>query len=216
MKWCFYICLFLISSGVVAQTSQFVDSIKLDLKKKPSFSYNYGTRNSFIQNRKAVVNQYQLGLAFGDNFGLGAGYNTLRFPDFIFVSKTNNFPPVDVYWAHLNYVAIYAEYTFYRTKKWIFTIPVQIGAGQYYERKISLDKNPKLNRHFALIYEPTMKGTFKINKYFGLGADVGYRILLAGNREIKNFNSPIYVFSFKIFYGALYEEFKKRTGWKLP
>lgn len=149
----------------------------------------------------------KLGLKFGNTFAAGVGYNYIS--DYIFdksksIINQNPFS-ADLAQLKLQYVACYAEYQFYNTRRWEFCIPVQLGFGkafyQYYR------SGSVTNRSFVFIYEPSMNGTYKLFDWFGFGANVGYRIMFKNNKRIsQHFTSPIYVLTTSFYFGVLYKK----------
>lgn len=159
------------------------------------------------------MTSYKIGVSFGDNFGAGGGFNDLSSHIYKFdVKKKGDAVQFLQHQLKLQYMAYYIEYTFYKSKKWEFTIPVQAGIGASYYRTINystgIESRDKL--HLIIVYEPTMSGTYNIFDWLGVSANVGYRLLLKGSREIsQNFNSPIYVFGTRVYYGVLWDKAKK-------
>ena len=200
-----------------AQSSQFTDSIAESLTKKVYFTADWGSRNSFIANRRAQMTGYSIGVDFGKNLTIGGGVNLLSSPlmEAGIIEFNDVKIPVIKKW-NINYMAYYLEYTFYHTKHWKFTIPVQAGWGLTY-RSYYLNNNLiREDKKLMFIYEPTMSGTYKFHRYFGIGADVGYRIVFNKNKAIGRLTSPIYVFSFKVFYSRMYNDLKSKFDLKLP
>jgi len=202
---------------IQAQASEFVDSIAQSFKQKPSFTAFWGSRNAFIANRRAQMTSYNIGVDFGKNLTVGGGFNLLMSPlfekDMLLVEGVKL--PVFKKW-NINYMGYFIEYTFYNTRRWKFSIPVQAGWGLTYRSFYLNEKIIREDKQALFIYEPTMSGTYRITRYFGVGADVGYRLVFNKNKPIGRLTSPIYVFSFKIFYSRLYNDIKTKFGLKLP
>lgn len=196
-----------------AQTSHFLDSIDLSLKERPRFLIDYGTRNSFVAGRRAQMSAVRFGVTFGEKFSAGGGYNELtgRVYRTRYISKGTE----ELDRLRVQYMAYFIEYTFYKTKHWEFTIPVQLGLGRSFYHPAfyvpnSLINYKMFNPKFILVYEPTMSCTYNFNRWLGTGVDVGYRVLLLGRKSVaQKFNSPIYVLSIKLYYGTMYRDIKK-------
>ena len=203
------LCLFFLLVFSEQLHAQFVDSIKYAIKQKAIIDGSIDTRNSFIANQRAQMTGYKIGVQFGETFKIGGGFNYIS--DLYFDAKRNKFYDnykLDMAQLKLRYWAYYVEYQFYNTKHWEFSIPVQIGFGRaYYQYNVSKVKTPKT---FAFIYEPSMNGTYKVFDWFGVGMNVGYRIMQKDKNKVsQNFNSPIYVITSGIYFGVLYRKFKK-------
>lgn len=182
--------------------AQMFDSISASLKHPPKFYGNYDTRNSFITNEIAKIQSVKIGVTYNKQFTLALGYNWLNTD---FESRINNNTPAKL---KLRFVTPFVEYAFVEKKNWQVTIPVHLGFGYSFYQ----DKQDKIyQRNFVVIYEPSMTATYRFLKYFGVGAGVGYRVMLIGNNEInEQFNSPIYVLKTKIFFGDIYKDLFKK------
>ncbi len=180
--------------------AQFTDSIMHALRNKPRAYGALNGRNSFVQNQKSPVNGVKLGLNFKSQFVFGLSYNwmTNGIVTYNELQMRNE--------LKARYVAAFAEYTFYDTKRWEISIPLQIGVGKIY----TLSNKKQTHQSVALFYEPTMSLTYKATRYVGLGLDVGYRIVLKNKSEIsQNFTSPTYSFGVAFFFGTMYSDAKR-------
>ena len=175
------------------------EQINESLKHKPSLYGNYGTRNSFISNYKSDVKTIKLGVTFNKQFTLAIGYNWL---DTKFESKINK---IDTE-LRLRYISPFMEYSFLEKNDIEVTIPVYLGFGtSFYESKTK----QKLNQQFIVLYEPSMTVTYRLLRYIGLSAGVGYRLLLVGNKKInQNLNAPTYSLGVNLFFGTIYRDIK--------
>lgn len=185
---------------ITTTQAQFTDSIMNALSQKPRAYAALNNRNSFIQNQKAPVNGVKLGLNFKSQFIFGLSYNWMP----IGIKSYNKAQMLNE--LKLHYVAAFAEYTFYDTKRWEISIPLQIGIGSNYMQQ----QGKKITQTTAFFYEPTMSCTWKPTRYVGLGVDVGYRIVTKDKTIIpQNFTSPTYSFGIAFFFGTIYSDVKK-------
>jgi hypothetical protein len=178
------------------------DSIQESLTHKPSLYGDYNTRNSFISNYRAQVRGVMGGITFNKNFTVAISYNWL-------ISEFNHInQEKDTAALKMRYVAPFVSYSFLEKKNLQLTVPVYLGFGQtFYQTK---DKK-KSNSHFILTYEPSMKATYRVFKYIGISAGVGFRMLIIGNKfVVENFNSPTYTVGVNLFMGDIYRDVKKR------
>lgn len=205
----------LISSFIVAFSShaQLIDSIAQHFEVKPKFSARFDSRNSFVASQNAHIFGIKIGWEYNDAIKLGIGYNRLDSkiskPKYSLNDETMNFDTLEST-LKFEYLSPFFEYVFFKTKRWEHAIPVQIGIGN--SRYEYIDKAGIVhyeNYRPVVLYEPAMTTQFKIFPWIGLGAGVGYRLILVGNRQInENLNSPIYVFRVKVFLGDLYRGVK--------
>lgn len=193
--------------------AQLKDSIAQHLNVKPKFSARFDSRNSFIASQRARIFGVKIGWEYNDAIKLGIGFNRLNTK----ISKpkyfiNNETLAVDTLESVLKfeYLSPFFEYVFFKTKRWEHAIPVQIGIGN--SRYEYIDKKGIVhyeNYRPIILYEPAMTTQFKIFPWIGLGAGVGYRLILVGNRQInENLNSPIYILRVKVFLGDLYRGIK--------
>ena len=197
----------LLSATTVAN-AQFLDSIKTSFHHNPKLDLRGELRNSFITTALARVIALKIGLDFNKTVKVGFGYNVL----YTEVYKGGADGPVPKKKLRLNYISPYMVYTYYRKGNWELSIPVQFGFGT--SDYVDVDKSMiGMTGNPVVLYEPYMSAQYRLLRYIGLGVGMGYRILLVGNKSIgQNFNSPIYVFKAKIFFGDLFRDLKKLNG----
>lgn len=197
-----FLILLCCSSNLLGQ--QFEEELKEALKEQPKFEFKLDSRNAFISNTGVRVFGFKLGLNFDDKLSFGLGYNQLW-------SNPSN----ELFWdgaafdAEVNYYYFspYVEYTFYRDEKWEFSIPVQFGLGESWYELNRTHQQIIRSRNFVLSYEPAITVQYSFLKYFGLGAGVGYRLMIVPNNSIdEQFTSPVYIFKFKIFFQDIYQD----------
>ncbi|MFB6305397.1 MAG: hypothetical protein ABEH43_00130 [Flavobacteriales bacterium] len=184
---------------------QLLDSISNSLEHKPNITAKFDSRFTFITSRSVKIVGAKVGLEYNHNFQWGIGFNTL-FDGFSTKKKINgnkktvNFQ--STYWSP------YAEYRFYKSKHWEFSMPVQLDIGkQSLQYEDNNDNKKKYNEGVIFGFEPAMTFQYKFWEYFGLGAGVGYRIMFLRNKAVnKDFFVPIYMFRFKLFFGDLVKD----------
>ncbi|MBI2967449.1 MAG: hypothetical protein HYY40_06520 [Bacteroidetes bacterium] len=165
------------------------------LRQKPKITVNLDTRNAFITNGRVKFTGIKAGLDFGKTIKFGAGYHFLQTPIYR-----------DTLQFRVAYVALYGEYIFLKSKRWEFSLPVQLGAGnssyEYTDNTTGL-KN-RINEKMIVLYEPALAAQYKFFKWLGFGMGMGYRIMLVNNKAIdEKMTSPIYVFHLKVFPGVI-------------
>ena len=177
------------------------DSIKSSLTHTPKIYANFNTRNSFISNYRAQVRGVVLGANFNSQFTLAIGYNWLH---------TDFFRPIgesDTALLKIRYVSPFMEYSFLEKNNLEITIPVYLGFGISGFEKID---GTLVNKRFILLYEPSMKATYRILRYFNVSAGIGFRAILAGNGNLsENPITPTYTLGAGLFLGDIYRDVKK-------
>ncbi len=188
--------------------AQLVDSISEALKHKPKLSFRFDNRYSFTATTPSKIIAFKIGAEFNDVFKIGGGYNILQSkitkPFYIESNGVN----IDTVTSTLKmgYVSYYAEYVFFKNKRWEFSIPIQLGIGNTHFEYHYGDHKFKNNWSVIINYEASVNGQYKIFKWVGIGAGLGYQLMLKDNPHIdENFNTPIYVIKLKIFIGDIYK-----------
>jgi hypothetical protein len=193
-------------------SQSFEKDIRDALKKKPLLDLRLDSRHSFINQAGVSMFGIKAGVEFDQKLRFGIGFNILTtdlFTTIAFIDngliKTSN----DARLTFYNF-SPYVEYVFYKDDRWEISIPVQFGLGNSYYSLKTNNGRINRNRHLTLSYEPAITAQYKLLKYFGPGFGVGYRLMIVDNKAIKeSFNSPVYIFRFKIFFGEIYNDLKK-------
>ena len=188
--------------------SQQLDSLKSVFLYKPKPSLRLDTKNAFVSNTSVVIRGVQVGAEFNKKVILGIGLYTLWSDinrTLEIQEKTKKYL-VDSKLSYTFY-GLFAEYTFYNTEKWEFTIPIQLGLGtaNYFYTKNNDNTIVYTKNHFILSYDTNISGIYKFVYWFGAGVGVGYRLILYDdNLQEDNFNSPIYLLRISIPLGEIY------------
>ncbi|MBR9830625.1 hypothetical protein GYB57_00630 [bacterium] len=197
-------------------TSIFAQSFERDirdaLKTKPVLDLRLDSRHSFINQSGVNVFGVKGGIEFDRKLRFGLGFNILSTPLRTSISYLENgiLKTSDQARLVFYHVSPYTEYVFYKGERWEVSIPVQFGIGNSYYTLNTDNGRINRNRQFILTYEPAITAQYKILKYFGLGFGVGYRLMIVDNKAVKeSFNSPVYIFRFKIFFGEIYKDLLK-------
>ncbi len=213
---CFFSHLFWRGAGGEV-SAQVVDSIRVSFQKKPKLIGGLNAKNTFINGFRSPIYTASVGLDFNHTVRVGAGYSVLRLSNHkdgtdntpFYLDKTiKNISGIDTT-VHpelqFSYINLFFEYVYFKSKKWQFSVPLQVGiGGSSYKYNFNGEKITE-DRHTILLYEPTVSGQYKIIKWFGVKLDVGYRIMLISNKNIGvKFNSPIYNAGVIIYWGELY------------
>jgi len=185
---------FTLSSVAQIRKDEFFYEIGQSLKSKPTFTFRFDNRNSFITNYRAWIYGVKIGLQFENKFRTGLDFSMLHTG--IYINQNIEYEG-EMYNVssklHLEYASIFAEYVFYKTKRWEFSLPIQIGGGvSYFEYNID-NKDFTNNMAPVIMYEANVTGQYKLFKGIGVGTGIGYRIMLLSNPKInQHFTSPIF------------------------
>jgi hypothetical protein len=195
------------SEDGISQTINLSDSLRHVLRNKAVPTAKIDTRNSFVTGRSAKVYGMKAGVSFGKILTIGIGYNWIGtdLPESI---KENGMTFESQ--IKLRYVAPFLEYSFYKKGNWEVSVPVQLGFGKsFHQYKLGNEKF-KTNVGRVVLYEPGMTFEYKIFNLIGVGAGLGYRIMLKNNKEIEQqFTSPVYVIRIRLIFDELFKQAKK-------
>jgi hypothetical protein len=111
-----------------------------------------------------------------------------------------------------------AEYILYDKDPWEISVPVQAGYGRSYFRYFDIGNNRRrIFEHGVLVNDLGIAGQYKILKWFGAGAGVGYRFMLIDNPEIEtDFNTPVISLRLKLFLNEIYQSLFPRSAGTAP
>ncbi|MFH2095857.1 MAG: hypothetical protein ABIJ16_09145 [Bacteroidota bacterium] len=202
---------------LAAQTvyPQFTDEIINSLQTKPRPTFRFDNRNSIISTRGARINSIKWGLEYNHVFTLGFGYEWLgsEINRNFYVQSTDGITDTVNSALKMNYMSLFAEYVFYRDKKWECFLPISFGIG---DAHYSYEYNNEIfrkNHCLILVYETNITVQYRVIRWIGVGAGTGYRLMIKGNNMMdENFNSPIYILKMKIYFGDIYTELFKKGG----
>jgi hypothetical protein len=181
-----------------------------NIRHKIAPYFLYDSYYSFIGNRGADVWGFKAGIEWNQKWRLAAGYNRIQ-SDII---ENKVLPQDELQYAkndtvkaqlYLRYFPLMAEYVFYTKDPWQLSAPLCLGYGKSYFQYF--DKNEdrrQIFKHGVLVSDIGINAQYKIIKWVGVGAGVGYRIMLVNNPEIDTkFNSPIFSIRVKLFLGEI-------------
>ncbi len=194
-----------------------LDTIKYCLTQKPHLFLKFDNRNSFIENSRAKIFGVVMGINYGNRLYFGIGYNQLYPPTTNFDEKfyfVNHYGKKDsvIEKLKLFYISVEAEYVFYQTKDWQLSMPLQIGIGDTYYKYTMEGVKTRADEKLSFVYEPAVSIEYKPFKWAGVGADLGYRFMIAQNRKLnQKFTSPIYAFKILIYYSEIYNYFFRKV-----
>lgn len=215
----FFILIFLSLLIFKSKAQPTLDTIRQCLQQRPQVFLKLDGRNSFIENSRAKIFGIKGGVTYGKRLQFGIGYNQLYPPAENFDKKLffyDNYGRLYPVMAHLRmyYFSAYAEYVFYKTKHWELSMPLQFGIGKSYYKYLLSGLRMKTDESLNFIYEPAIAIEYKFVKWFGVGADLGYRFMITSDKQLnKNFTSPTYAFKFLIYYSEIYKSLFPKSKW---
>ena len=195
------------------QTINLMDTLGVVFRNEPKLQFTWDSRNSFINGNGASIFGIKLGAAFGESLDIGLGYNWL-YNDVNTAIPINESGKTAQAQLVFRYVAPYFNYSFYHNRKWLVSIPVQLGVGMTRQQYVNeVGQKVKIHQGWVMLYEPAMVLEYQVLPFIGIGGGVGYRLMLKNNRQIdQTFTAPIYKLNFNVKFGVLYQQIQER-GW---
>jgi hypothetical protein len=208
-----YIIFFSIPFLTQAQDSL---SVKKSAGSHIKIVFNIDTRSSFVFAESINIGGLKLGIEWKNKIrtGIGGYFLLSGITRRITYDRGKSDEQLANYTLRFNYIAVYAEYVLFQTKRWEISTPVQFGVGTiYYDIKFDNRQRTSTTNRYPFIIEPTLAGHYKIYNWIGVGAGLGYRAMFSNVNQTsieKNFNAPIYIIKVKLFLGDLYRDFQKK------
>lgn len=206
-RFVFALVWWFVAAHAGAQTINLSDSLRHVFRQRISPSFKFETRNSFITGSSTKIYGIKAGVNFGKRFSMGLGYNFIgtELKEKIRVNDVEKEAGI-----HMNYIAPYVEYSFYQRRAWEVSTPIQLGFGSSFLRYDDEGTMRVTRRDKVVIYEPGMTFEYKILKLIGVGAGLGYRIMLKNNRGIdQQFTSPVYALRVRLIFDELYRRYNE-------
>jgi len=180
--------------------AQYIDSLHNILNRGKGIDYRMESRVSFINNSLINVNGVRVGVIFGRKFKAGGGISWLNSKvtaDFL-TRDEQGIEYVNQKFLKFIYFCYYTDFVFYKTKHWMLSVPLQVGAGAaWFQYSETYRWGVRDKKYFLLLYEPGVTIQYKVFRWLGFGADIAYRFTMYNNKKIADkLNSPTYSFKF--------------------
>jgi hypothetical protein len=202
---------FLSFSSVFAQVESEATLTEKKKKNKLKFIFNFDARRSFMIGRDVKFSGIKIGLG-NKKHRFGIGFYNNRKPVMRIDDRLDRLNATDTTLFDYSYSSLFYERILVRTKRWELSAPVHLNFG-------------KLNASFidtvgvrVPFYEQettsmtfSFKGHFKIWRWIGVAAGMGYNQMLGGENQVRRaLSAPFYSYGVKVFLGELWKlTFKK-------
>lgn len=215
MKRFFLVLAFLSMFWTSQGQSELAGEPTLRLTKPTTVRYifKFDGRLSELYNNSVRVLGFKTGLEFNKRHEFGIGYHWARTNvDLSVPGSDANQPNANLRGrVQFNYWEFYYEWDFFHHDKWILSSPVAFGGGivQVTYRTPSGTVIPFQRNKYAWLLEPSFMAEYKVFRYAGLAAGVGYRYMFPLNEAERGLvNSPIGIAKVKIYLGQIYRDVK--------
>ena len=191
--------------------AQIFDTIRESFHTKPKLLLQLDAYNSFVSKEPANTFGYRAGLEFNKRVRIGIGYYKLTSD----IVKSRPVPGVVMKDSMANaqldmfFIPVFFEYVFYNKDPWEISVPVNLGVGKsyfwYYKKQPEGEKG-KVDQKAVALITISAAGQYKILPWFGVGAGLGFRLMLKDNSNInENFNSVIYSLGLRVFVDEIFK-----------
>ncbi|MFM9057067.1 MAG: hypothetical protein ACKOQY_10360 [Bacteroidota bacterium] len=203
---------------ILSATPSFVTAQAQDERKWNPF-FNLDQYASFIGNRGADVWGFRVGIEWNKTWRFGAGYNKLS-SDIIeekaLPASELPFSDKDSVKAQLffNFYPVMGEAIFFRKDPWQASAVFLMGYGQSYFSYYDRDniKRPLFRRGVFGI-QPGCNVQYKVIRWVGLTAGLGYRFMLINNPEIETrLDSPVLTLGVRLFLGEIWKSIRGKDS----
>jgi len=206
-------------SSASSYSQEITDTTNVATKKKEKnvkLLFVLDARRSFVLDRKTKFNGLKFGVTIKKRHRLGMGIywmqEPIRLPG-LKIDKLEYPDASDTLKFNFSYTSIFYQPVLFANKRWDISIPLQLGVGkiQLFYRDTTDTKDVLFLEGGVPIFTLSSVVQFKIVRWFGLGAGLGYRMALSSDKEVKNaVNAPFYNVQLKIFLGEIYRMTFKR------
>ncbi len=207
----FFYFLFLSSALPMAAMNSLVLAPEDSNRIQAKIIFMLDSRSTLIQQNAARI----FGIRWGaeiEQFRFGMGLYSLSSDIGKWTLRTNSVGVIDsVYHRfHMAYTVGFLEYVVLRTKRWELSPMIALGPGNASVSLRRAGADPTLGNVGLIIFEPSLSGHFRIIKYAGIGAGLGYRLTISNDREVnRSLTSTIYILKLKVFLGDIYRDMQK-------
>lgn len=190
--------------------SLFRKLITPDTSLKKGFTFNFDNRYSFVKDSAVNIYGFSLGYRFHKRHQAGIGFYRINSSYFIKnrKDKQNLGSPSEILNdIQVRYITPNYLYTFYKGYRTELIIPFEFGFGTIERAYLNLKTHeirPPKTKFFSPV-EVGILGLFKVNRWVGLKASVGYRKVIFTK---ENFDGLYYSYGVLFFLGNIVHDLR--------
>jgi hypothetical protein len=204
---------------VVKSPAQSSSATEDSTAKKPNrvrWILSLDSRSTIIEKKNITINGALGGISFGEkSHKITLGYYWLNYDGrqrLVSLRKSmarrfnlSYYTKTDVSFLSLAY-----WYPLHKSKKWMVYLPGELGIGQEsaHYRHISDDGYIGKKDFYFAPFQVGVYGEYRVTKWAGLDAQVGYRDTLYKGPFRKHFNGVYYSYGFTLYPGTIYADLK--------
>ncbi len=173
---------------------------------KPAFNLDF--RDSFLERQHVNVLGINAGIEFGaKRHQLTLGYYWINYATYLRLIdwrrdaarriNLNYYTRTDMWYVNLLY-----WWNITNNKKWLVSVPVELGGGVAYAMPLNLSQNAPVDRSRRNFLVPLQAGLYaqwKATRWVGLSSQIGYRVAVFQTTIDQNFNGSYYSIGVTIY-----------------
>ncbi len=207
MKRSLYLVIFLCAMAISSVASnQTLDSIRAALKSKPTFVLGFNNRLSYVGVESSRTSKIYIGLDYNRTMRFELAFNAMPKAavetDYLVrggtIVRTNQ----------MSYLGFQAEYTFFRSRRWKLSIPVQVGIGTNHSTRRFNNDLQFTGKSVVLPIEPGVNALYYFYDWLGAKAGVGYRLTFG--KSLTSLSGTYYNLGVAVIAGELYQRIKHK------
>lgn len=188
-----------------------VSSAGMESTLHPKFLFSFDNRNSLLSKgnkmQQSKIAGIKTGVQLFNKYRIGFGYygfvEKIKYNEELLSGEIIN------YELDFDYLGLFGEYIFYKTKRLELSFPFHLAIGTAYMNELS-EKNLSSKMYPVQVLESAFNFEFRLKEWIGLGGGFGYRKVFNSPSEIPvNFSSPTYDIKALFFIGPLYRDIRK-------
>jgi hypothetical protein len=173
---------------------------------KPAFNLDF--RDSFLERQHVNVLGVNAGIEFGvKRHQLTLGYYWISYATYLRLIDWRRDAAqrinLDYYTrSDMWYLSLLYWWNMTNNKRWLVSIPVELGGGVAYALPLNLAKDTPIDRTHRSFFVPVQAGVYtqwRASRWAGLSAQVGYRLSVFQTAIDQNFNGSYYSIGITIY-----------------
>ena len=173
---------------------------------KPAFNLDF--RDSFLERQHVNVLGINAGIEFGvKRHQLTLGYYWINYATYLRLIDWRRDAArrinLDYYTrTDMWYLSLLYWWNMTNNKKWLISVPVELGGGVAYALPLNLSQNVAIDRSRRNFLVPLQAGVYaqwKATRWVGLSAQLGYRVAVFQTAIDQNFNGSYYSIGLTIY-----------------
>jgi|GEM_PF-4989285 len=208
------LCIALISMLSLNAEAQIADTIRAAFSKPPRLFGSFNNRSSVVNGADAKIAGLQGGLIYGDRVKVSMTYSWMPVP--VTQSKVRfphtSFADTIIHRQSMNFMSAGLEYVWFRSAKWKFASPLNVGLGTTNLSKYNTF-NELQNKEVKLVVpiELGVSATYYFTDWLTANAGLGQRMAITTLSE-SQLSGSYYKLGVGVLFGVIYRKIWPKEG----